>query len=90
MMKTDNRKPEWCIYPGWVVLSAISIPIAFAIYWVVISQVVKAAGSTIQVGGQPHITEDFLLPYIFFPAIGLVTGVFQYLLLFFRLDLLLH
>jgi hypothetical protein len=81
MMIADNRKPKWFFYPGWVVLSAISFPTAFAIYWVLIPQVNRAVGSTIQVGGQSHITEDFLLPYILWPAVGLVTGLLQYLLL---------
>jgi hypothetical protein len=63
------------------VLSAISIPIAWVIYWALISLIKKVVGDTIQVGGQPHITEDFLLLYILSPAIGLVTGIFQYLLL---------
>jgi hypothetical protein len=80
-MITDNTRPEWFFYPGWVVLSAISIPIAWIIYWALISLIKKVVGDTIQVGGQPHITEDFLLLYILAPAIGLVTGIFQYLLL---------
>jgi len=63
------------------VLSAISIPIAWVIYWALISLIKKVVGDTIQVGGQPHITEDFLLLYILAPAIGLATGIFQYLLL---------
>ena len=81
MMITDNRKPSWFFYLAWVALVSISIPIAFAIYWALISLVKEAVGSTIQVGGQPHITEDFLLPYILWPALGLVTGFLQYLLL---------
>ena len=80
-MITDNTRPEWFFYPGWVVLSAISIPIAWIIYWALISLIKKVVGDTIQVGGQPHITEDFLLLYILAPAIGLATGIFQYLLL---------
>ena len=80
-MITDSRKPEWYFYPGWVVLSAISIPIAWVIYWALISQVEKVMGGTIQVGGQTRITEDFLLLYILCPALGLVTGLLQYLLL---------
>jgi len=63
------------------VLSAISIPIAWVIYWALISQVEKVMGGTIQVGGQTRITEDFLLLYILCPALGLVTGLLQYLLL---------
>jgi len=81
MMIADSRKPKWFFYPGWAVLNALSIPIAFAIYWALISLVKEAVGSTIQVRGQPHITEDFLLPYILWPALGLVTGFLQYLLL---------
>jgi hypothetical protein len=81
MMITDNRKPEWFFYPGWVVLSAISIPIAWVIYWALISLIKKVVGGTIQVGGQTRITEDFLLLYILCPALSLVTGLLQYLLL---------
>jgi hypothetical protein len=62
-------------------VSIISIPVAWGVYWVLVSQIEIAVGDTIQVGGQRHITEDFLLPYIFWPALGLVTGFLQYLLL---------
>jgi hypothetical protein len=80
-MITNNRKPGWFFYPAWVALSSLSIPIAFTIYWALISLAKEAVGGTIQVGGQPRITEDYLMPYIFWPAIGLVTGFLQYLLL---------
>jgi hypothetical protein len=78
---TANRKPEWFFYPGWIVLSAISIPIAWALAWALISQIIQAVGGTIQVGGQTHVTEDFLLLYVFFPPLGLISGLLQYLLL---------
>lgn len=81
MKITDNRKPNWFIYPAWIALNSLSIPIAFAISWTLISLVVKVVGSTIQAGGQTHITEDFLLTYIFGPTLGLVIGLLQYLLL---------
>jgi hypothetical protein len=81
MLVEVNRKPEWFFYPGWIVLNAISIPIAWVISWGLISQVERVVGGTIQVGGQTHITEDFLLSYVFFPALGLSTGFLQYLLL---------
>ena len=81
MEVADNRKPKWFFYPGWVVLSGITIPIAWTIAWALISQVEKVVGGTIQVGGQTRITEDFLLSYILFPVIGLLTGFLQYLLL---------
>ena len=81
MVGTNNRKPEWMFYPGWVVLSAISIPLAWIIAWVFISQIEKVVGGMIQVGGQTHVTEDFLFLYIFPPVLGLLTGSLQYLLL---------
>jgi hypothetical protein len=76
-----NRRPKWFVYPLWVVLSAISILVAWVIAWALISQIEKAVGGTIQVGGQTRITEDFLFSYAFFPAFGLVAGCLQYLLL---------
>ncbi len=81
MVVRDNRKPKWIFYPAWVVLSVISIPIAWVIAWAIISQVEKAVGGTILVGGQTHITEDYLFGYFFLPALGLLTGLLQYLLL---------
>jgi len=81
MVITDNRKPKWFFYPAWVVLSSISKPIAFAICLALISLAKEAVGSTILVGGQPGPTEDFLLGYFLWPALGLVTGFLQYLLL---------
>ena len=80
-MRTNYRKPGGLFYPAWVALSSISIPISFAIYWALIFLVKEVVGDMIQVGGQPHITEDFLLPYILWPTLGLVTGFLQYLLL---------
>ena len=81
MTITNSGKPGRLFYPAWVASASISIPIAFAIYWILIFFVKESIGSTIQVRGQPHITEDFLLPYILWPALGLVTGFLQYLLL---------
>lgn len=81
MLVTDNRKPRWLFYLGWVIASSISLPIAFLIAFAVTAQVVKAVGATIQVAGQTHITEDFLLLYIAMPLIGLLTGLLQFLLL---------
>jgi hypothetical protein len=78
---TNNRKPEGMFYPGWVVLSALSIPIAWNIAWAIMSQIVKVVGDTIKLRGQTHITEDFLGFYVLLPVLGLVTGSLQYLLL---------
>ncbi|MGB8645907.1 MAG: hypothetical protein WCF84_11770 [Anaerolineae bacterium] len=76
-----RRKPAWFFYPGWVVLTAISIPIAFFIAMAIMSPIVRTVGDTIVVGGQRHITEDFLPAYILVPVLGLLTGSLQYLLL---------
>ncbi len=81
MTATDNRKPRWFFYPAWFVLSAISIPIAWNIAWAPVSLVEKVVGDTIQVGGRTRITEDFLMSYVLFPTLGLLTGFLQYLLL---------
>jgi len=81
MMQTDNRKPTWLFYPGWVALSAISIPIAWSITWAIVSRIVQVVGGTIQVAGQSHITEDFIGGYVLLPMLGLIIGVLQYLLL---------
>ena len=81
MMQTDNRKPAWLFYPGWVALSAISIPIAWSITWAIVSRIVQVVGGRIQVAGQSHITEDFIGGYVLLPMLGLLIGVLQYLLL---------
>ncbi|MBI5877113.1 MAG: hypothetical protein HZB53_05625 [Chloroflexi bacterium] len=81
MIAGENRKPAWLFYPAWVIVSAISLPIAWVIAWAIMAQVVKAVGDTIQVGGQSHITEDFLFIYFILPVLGLVAGLLQYLLL---------
>jgi hypothetical protein len=81
MMIADNRKPKWFFYPGWVVLSTLSIPIAWLISWVIISQIERVVGGTIEVAGRTRITEDFLFVYVFVPLLVLLTGLLQYLLL---------
>jgi len=81
LMTPINNKPKWFFYLFWVLLSALSVPLAFVIYAAVISIIVPWIGVRMQVGDLSVITEDYLLPYIFIPAIGLLTGCFQYLLL---------
>jgi hypothetical protein len=81
MLMSHQRKPAWFFYPAWIVLSVISIPISWWIGWAIMSQIIKVVGGTIIVGGQRHITEDFLFSYILIPSLGLITGLLQYLLL---------
>lgn len=80
-MIANSRKPKWFFYPGWVVLSTLSIPIAWLISGVIISQIERIVGGTIEVAGRTRITEDFLFDYVFFPTLVLLTGLLQYLLL---------
>jgi hypothetical protein len=80
-METGYTRPRWFFYPAWVALTAISIPVAALIAWLVVSQVENIAGGTIQVGGRPRITEDYLSSYILIPVLGLLAGLLQYLLL---------
>lgn len=81
MMIANNEKPGWSFYLGWVVLNFIAVFVAWNIAWVLISQITKIVGGTIQVGGQSRFTEDFLLLYVLFPTIGLLTGITQHILL---------
>jgi hypothetical protein len=59
----------------------VSIPVAGALGWVVVSQVKRVVGGTIQVAGQSRITEDYLTSYILILLLGLLAGSVQYLLL---------
>jgi hypothetical protein len=81
MMIIDSKKPKWFLYPGWVVLSTLSILFAWLISWAIISQIERVVGGTIEVAGRMRITEDFLFDYVFVFLLVLLTGVFQYLLL---------
>ncbi len=80
-MTIAKRNSEWLFYAGWIILGAISLPIAFGVSGIIISLVEMGIGDTIQVEGRTQITEDFLFDYIFWPIVGLVTGFLQYLLL---------
>jgi hypothetical protein len=80
-MKTGKRRPEWFLYPGWIVLSTLGIPLTWFTSLAIISQAERIVGDTIVVAGRTRITEDFLIGYLFFPLLGLLTGFLQYLLL---------
>ena len=78
---TTNRKPEWFFYPAWIILTALSVPVAFVLYLVSIRIIVSFVGDFIYVDGVRHITEDYLLQYLFLPLMSLVMGLLQYGLL---------
>ena len=78
---TTIKKPEWFFYPAWIIMPVLCVPIAFALYFVITRAIIYFAGEFIYVNGVRHISEDYLLVYIFVPAIGLLTGLLQYGLL---------
>jgi len=80
-MGSEIRKPDSLLYAGWITLNALSIPIAWGITIIVITQIEKVIGGTILVNGQTRITEDYLASFVLFPLLGLITGLSQYLLL---------
>ena len=77
----NYEKSRWFFSLGWVVLNAISAVVAGCVALALLELIVRLIGDTIQVAGQTHITEDFLLFYVFCPIIGLFTGILQYALL---------
>jgi uncharacterized membrane protein required for colicin V production len=81
MTITNIQKPVWHFYAEWIAVNVISVLIAFAISFAIISVIVKFVGDMIIVNGQTHITEDYLTTYIYFPVFGLLNGCLQVLLL---------
>ena len=81
MMIANRSKPKWFFYPAWVVLSTLSILIAWLISGAILSQIERVVGGTIEVAGRTRITEDLLFGYVSIPLLGLMTALWQYLLL---------
>jgi hypothetical protein len=81
MGSMNNDKSRWFFLLGWVGLNALSAILAGFAAILLIELIQSVIGDTLQVAGQTHITEDFLLFYVFLPSIGLFTGFLQYLLL---------
>jgi hypothetical protein len=75
------KKPDWTFYPIWIVLTMLSVPIAFIFDYAILQVVEIFVGDIIYVNGVRHITEDYLSMYTFVPIVGLFIGVVQYLLL---------
>ena len=80
-LMTTIKKLEWHFYPAWIILTTLSVPIAFASYWGLLRSIESLVGSVIYVDGVRHLTEDYLVTYLFFPTISLLIGMFQYGLL---------
>jgi hypothetical protein len=80
-MITNSEKPRWSFYLGWVALNIIAVVAAWFIAWALISLITQIVGDTIEVAGQSRIIEDSLYMVLLFPIIGLLIGIFQYILL---------
>ncbi len=80
-MMAIYRKPGWLFYPAWIILTALSVPLAFISYVFFIRIIEGFVGDVIYVNGVRHITEDYFVEFIFFPTLSLLMGVFQYGLL---------
>jgi hypothetical protein len=74
-------KPGWPFYPAWILLTLLAVPVAFFLALAVLRLIISFVGDFIYVDGVRHITEDYLLLYVFVPLVGLVTGALQYALL---------
>jgi hypothetical protein len=80
-LMTIIKKPEWTFYPAWVLLTVLSIPIAFGLSMFILGLVMDFVGDTIYVNGIRHFTEDYLFNFLFFPTLFLLSGLLQYSLL---------
>ena len=80
-MITNHEKPRWSFYATWILLTSLSIPIAFFLTLIVLRIITRVVGDVIYVEGVRHITEDYLWIYPFIPIVGLLTGGLQYGLL---------
>lgn len=80
-MITNHEKPQWSFYATWILLTSISIPIAFFLTLIVLRIIIRVVGDVVYVNGVRHITEDYLWIYPFIPIVGLLTGGLQYGLL---------
>jgi len=68
---TTLKKPEWFFYPAWIILPALCIPIAFALYFATTRIINYFSGDINDVNGI----------FIIVPLFGLLTGLLQYGLL---------
>ena len=53
-MFRHRTPPGWMFYPGWVIGSAISFPIAVTD----MPEITRVVGDRIVVGGQSHVTKE--------------------------------
>ena len=81
ILMKDYKEPDGILYLGWVVLTAISLPLAYIFSWAIIFLIMAIVGSTMQVGDHTGPTEDAVGSYVLLPMMGLSVGCFQWLIL---------
>ena len=80
-MNANHEKPRWSFYLLWILLTSLSLPVAFLLDLIILRIIIFFVGDFIYVDGVQHITEDYLGVYTFIPIAGLLTGLLQYGLL---------
>ena len=78
ILPTDRRKPAGSFYIGWIVLSTLCTPITFLLTVIILKIITDMVGDYVYVNGVQHITEDYLMMYVFIPIVSLLTGAMQY------------
>jgi len=81
ILRAEPEKPKRSFYLSWIVLTSLCVPIAFVLSFIVLKIIINIVGGFVYVNGVRHITEDYLLMYVFVPIVSVLTGVFQYGLL---------
>lgn len=81
ILPADFKKPERSFYLGWIVLTSLSIPIAYIFSVIILKIITDIVGDYVFVNGVRHITEDYLAMYVLVPSVSLLTGALQYALL---------
>ena len=75
------KKPAWSFYLNWIVLTVLSIPIAYFFSILILKLITNLVGDYVVVNGVRHISEDYLAMYILIPVLSVFTGALQFALL---------
>lgn len=82
ILPVNFKKPvRSSFYLGWIVLTSLSVPIAYFFRIITLKIITNIVGDFVFVNGVRHITEDYLAMYVLVPSISILTGVLQYALL---------
>ena len=82
ILPANLKKPvRSSFYLGWIVLTSLSVPIAYFFSIITLKIITNIVGDFVFVNGIRHITEDYLAMYVLVPIVSLLTGALQYGLL---------